>query len=163
MRRPANQPGGRRSDQTTGTTAEGTRVIQPTTRDGSRPMCGRYFKASVVIMTPSHVFGVWGRQPCSYPRSSCHRSRRAALCALAHNSPRLIYSTTHRKIAGGVSCHSPRRISYVVSSFRFLRRESSLENLLVWRIQLVQRPALGVSSFSRAPAAEINCMTCSIL
>src|SRR5215472_6367528 len=59
---------------------------------------------------------------------------------------------------------SPRRISYVVSAFRFLHRESSLENLLVWRIQLVHRPALGVSSFSRAPGtAEINCMTCSTL
>jgi hypothetical protein len=36
------------------------------------------FKASVVIMTPSHAFGASGRQRCSYPRSSCHRSRRAA-------------------------------------------------------------------------------------
>src|SRR5262249_30762558 len=36
------------------------------TRDGSRPICGRYFKASVVIMTPSHAFGALGRQPCSY-------------------------------------------------------------------------------------------------
>src|SRR5881296_3933560 len=29
-------------------------AAQPTTRDGSRPICGRYFEASVVIMTPSH-------------------------------------------------------------------------------------------------------------
>src|SRR5262245_45414229 len=115
-------------------------------------------------MTPSHVFGALGLHPCIYPRSRCHRSRRAALLVLADNSRRLIYSTTHRKIADGVSCHSPRRISYVVSAFRFLHRESSLENLLVRRIQLVHRPALGVSSSSRASGtAEINCMTCSTL
>ena len=35
---------------------------------------------------------------------------------------------------------------------------------LIWRIQLVHRAALGISSFSRAPGAvEINCMTCSTL
>src|SRR5215467_1930389 len=33
---------------------------QPTTRDGSRPICGRYFTALVVIMTPSHAFGALG-------------------------------------------------------------------------------------------------------
>jgi hypothetical protein len=41
---------------------------------------------------------------------------------------------------------------------------TEVENLLIWRVQFVHRPALGVSSFSRAPeAAEISCMTCSIL
>ena len=35
-------------------------AAHPTTRDGSRPICGRYFKASVVIMTPS-----FAQTPCS--------------------------------------------------------------------------------------------------
>jgi hypothetical protein len=52
---------------------------QPTTHDGSRPTCGRYFKASVVIMTPSHAFGALGWQSCGDRRSTCDRSRRAEL------------------------------------------------------------------------------------
>src|SRR5439155_18843339 len=59
--------------------------------------------------TPSHAFGALGRQPCSYRRSTRDRSRRAALLVLAGSSPRLAHSRTHRKIAGGVSCHSPRQ------------------------------------------------------
>src|SRR5262249_61651775 len=43
------------------------------------PFCGRYFKASLVIMTPSHAFGALGRQPCSYRHSTFSFSRRAAL------------------------------------------------------------------------------------
>src|SRR5262245_32049757 len=98
-------------------------------------------------------------------------------------------TTTHRKIAGGVSCHSPRRISYVASPFSFLRLDSCREQAtkdtpgeelaekVHWATssfgrsgypvpsrsaQLEHRAAFGVSSFSRAPGvAEINCMTCS--
>src|SRR5262245_65759193 len=78
-------------------------------------------------MTPSQAFEALGRQSCSDRRSTCDRSRRAALKVLAGNSPRLPHSTTHRKIAGGVFCHSPRRISYAVSRFGFLRLESCRE------------------------------------
>ncbi len=52
---------------------------QPTTHDGSRSICGRYFKASVVIMTPAHAFGALGWQSCGARRSTCDRSRRAEL------------------------------------------------------------------------------------
>ena len=83
--------------------------------------------ALVVIMTPSHAFGALGREACSDRRSTCDRSRRAALLVLAGSSPRLAHSTTHRKIAGGASCHSPRRISYAASPFSFLRLDSCRE------------------------------------
>src|SRR5215510_6089014 len=78
-------------------------------------------------MTPSHAFGALGRQPCSYRRSTRDRSRGAALLVLAGSSPRLAHSTTHRKIASGVSCHSPRQISYDASPFSFLRLDSCRE------------------------------------
>src|SRR5438445_9768854 len=72
-------------------------------------------------MKPSHAFEALGRQPCSDWRSTRDRSRRATLLVLAGSSPRLAHSRTHRKIAGGVSCHSPRQISYAASPFSFLR------------------------------------------
>src|SRR5215813_7329409 len=78
-------------------------------------------------MTPSHAFGALGWQPCSYRRSTCDHSRRAALFVLAGSSPRLAHNRTHRKIAGGVSCHSPRQISYAASPFSFLRLDSCRE------------------------------------
>src|SRR5262245_14752099 len=46
---------------------------------------------------------------------------------LAGSSPRLAHSRTHRKIAGGVSCHSPRQISYAASPFSFLCLDSCRE------------------------------------
>jgi len=49
------------------------------------------------------------------------------LLVLAGSSPRLPHSTTHRKIAGGVSCHSPRQISYAASPFSFLGLDSCRE------------------------------------
>src|SRR5260370_39699762 len=74
------------------------------------------------------------RQPSSYRRSTRDRSsstrdrsRRAALLVLAGSSPRLAHSRTHRKIAGGVSRHSPRQISYAASPFSFLRLDSCRE------------------------------------
>lgn len=78
-------------------------------------------------MTLSRAFGALGRQPCSYRHNTCDRSRRAALQVLAGSSPRLAYSTPHRKIAGGVFCHSPRQISYATSPFSFLRLDSCRE------------------------------------
>jgi hypothetical protein len=78
-------------------------------------------------MRPSHAFGALGRQPCSYRRSTCDRSRRAALLVLVGSSPRLAHSRTHRKIAGGVSCHSPKQISCAASTFSFLRLDSCRE------------------------------------
>src|SRR6266487_2042858 len=78
-------------------------------------------------MTPSHAFGALRWEPGNDRRSTCDRSRRAALQVLAGSSPRLARSTTHRKIAGGVSCHSPRRISYAASPLSFLRLDSRRE------------------------------------
>jgi hypothetical protein len=49
------------------------------------------------------------------------------LQVLADSSPRLPHSTTHRKIAAGVSCHSPRQISYAASPFSSLRLDSCRE------------------------------------
>jgi hypothetical protein len=81
---------------------------QPTTFNGSRAICGRYFKASVVVMMPSHDLEVSGRELCSDRRSTCDRSKGAALRFLAGSSLRLAHSTAHRKMAAWVSCHSPR-------------------------------------------------------
>jgi hypothetical protein len=94
-------------------TRQGKRVwhfaaAQPTTFNGLRPICGRYFKASVVVMTPSPDLEASGRELCSDRRSTCDRSRRAVLRFLAGSSLRLAHSTAHRRMAVWVSCHSPR-------------------------------------------------------
>ena len=65
------------------------------------------------IMTPSHDCGMRARQIAGDRRSRCDRNRRAASRCLADSSPRWARSTAHRTIAGGVSCHLPRRISRV--------------------------------------------------
>jgi hypothetical protein len=43
-------------------------------------ICGRYFKASVVIMTPSHAFGALGRETCS---DRCYPDRRHEMVRMA--------------------------------------------------------------------------------
>ena len=98
------------------------------------------------------AFGALGRQPCSYRHNTCDRSRRAALQALAGSSPRLAYSTPHRKIAGGVSCHSPRRISCAASPFSFLRLDSCREQATKKTPdeEPAQKVHWGASSFARS-------------
>jgi len=100
-----------------------------------------------LAMMPSHDLGVLRRQPqlCGDRRSTCGRSRRAALRLLAGSSPRLAPSTTRRTIASGVSYHSPRRISWVASrsaaSFKIIgsrrlptpRRIYSARRKTAWR------------------------------
>ena len=48
-------------------------VAQPRLR--LRPICGRYFEVSGVIMMPSHDIGVQERALCSNRRSTCDYSR----------------------------------------------------------------------------------------
>ena len=48
-------------------------VAQPRLR--LRPICGRYFEVSGVIMMPSHDIGVQGRALCSNRRITCDYSR----------------------------------------------------------------------------------------
>ena len=67
------------------------------------------------IMMLSHDIGVRGRLHCCDRDSTCDRSMRAVLRFRAGSSPRLAHNTTRRKIAGGVSCHSPKRISCAAS------------------------------------------------
>lgn len=117
-----------------------------------RPICGRRFEVSGVIMMPSHDIGVQGQELCSDRRSTRDCSRRAAPRYLAGSSPRLICSTAHRTIACGVSCHSPRRISYAVSQFSFLRLASCREQATKKTPdeELAEKVHWGTSSFGRS-------------
>jgi hypothetical protein len=54
------------------------RAAQLTIVSGSRPICGKYFEALVVLMTPSCVFGVPGRARGSARRNTRDCSRRGA-------------------------------------------------------------------------------------
>src|SRR5260221_12257843 len=103
-------------------------------------------------MTPSHAFGALARQPSSYRRSTRDRSGRAALLVLAGSSPRLAHSRTHRKIAGGVSCHSPRQISYAASPFSLLRLDLCREQATKKTPdeELAKKVHWGASSFARS-------------
>src|SRR6516162_3309571 len=98
------------------------------------------------------AFGALGRQPCSYRHNTCDRSRRAALQVLAGSSPRLACGTPHRTIAGGVSCHSPRRISYAASLFSFLRLDSCREQARKKTPdeEFAKKVHWGASSFARS-------------
>jgi hypothetical protein len=60
-------------------------------------------------------------------RARLDRFRPRSAVLVADSSPRLPHSTTHRKIAGGVSCHSPRQISFAASPFSSLRLDSCRE------------------------------------
>jgi hypothetical protein len=82
---------------------------------GLRAIYGGYFEAPEVIRMPLHGIGVQGRELCSDRHSTCDCSRGAASRYLVGSSPRLAHSTAHRVFACGVSCHSPRRISFGVS------------------------------------------------
>ena len=73
----------------------------------------------------------------------------------AGSSPRLAHNTTRRKIAGGVSCHSPRQISYADSPFSFMHLDSCREQAT--KKTPDEEPAKkvhwGASSFARSPTS----------
>ncbi len=99
---------------------QGERVLTLSCRtadlsQGSRPICGMHFRASVVIMTPSHDFGEPGREHYCDQRSTVGRSRRTALRFLAGSSLRSAHSTALRKFVVWVYCHSAPWISCAAS------------------------------------------------
>src|SRR5260370_23190691 len=59
---------------------------------------------------PALVFREPGPSPCSDRRSNCDCNRRVASRFLADSSLRLAHSTAHKKLVGGVSCHSLKQI-----------------------------------------------------
>jgi hypothetical protein len=91
---------------------------------------------------PSLALGALGRQPWSDRSSTCDRSRRDASQALAGSSPRSARNTTHRKTAGEVSCHSPRRISCAASQREAEHGVSCVGTVRWWSAEVVS--AVGI-------------------
>ena len=91
---------------------------------------------------PSLALGTLRRQPCSDRSSTCDRSRRDASQALAGSSPRSARSTTHKKTAGEVSCHSPKQISYAASQREAEHGVSCVGTVRWWSAEVVS--AVGI-------------------